>query len=81
MWACRYAYNCVVKNNGLESTNGKIKDLMPLLEFLQVVLCSLDSTYYIMYLSNPNPTSGGKKLVTALNSLEEPSMLQKNIVS
>ena len=44
LWASGHAHNCVVNNNGLESANGKIKDLvtqrhlMPLLDFLRAIM-------------------------------------------
>ena len=57
---CGHAHNCVVNNNGLESTNGKIKDmvtqrhLMQLLDFLRAIMGWITSKSVILDSTNVN---------------------------
>ena len=60
LWASGHAHNCVVNNNGLESTNGKIKDLvtqrhlMRILDFLRAIMGLITSKSVILDSTNVN---------------------------
>ena len=71
--ASGHAHNCVVNNNGLESTNGKIQDLvtqrhlMPLLDFLRAIMGWITSKSVILDSTNVNykpfaPHNSAKKV-------------------